>query len=195
MLRNSDKTEFNKVTIMSKNKILAVTISFLTLYATGIKAVDNESTSTNTPSVKSAEDKSTNAAEVRVPARKTQSEAASKTATFENISSTAEAYKTALDAHALAEALKQIDKDGAFKGTVTGIFEPRSGGLAIMNFDKNYRTALTALLKGGDFEKFPDLKHLVGKEALVTGKFISFQGRAEIVLTNTAQIKLVEAVK
>ncbi len=64
-----------------------------------------------------------------------------------------------------------------------------------MNFDKNYRTALTALLKGADFDKFPDLKILVGKDVLVTGTFIAYQGRAEIVLTNTAQIKLVEAAK
>lgn len=178
---------------MPKNKILVLAVATLALFTFKALADDSSSTSTNAPAVKSADSQATNTTEARPPAKKSQSDVASKTATFGKISNTEEAYKSALDAHALDLALKQVDKEGAFKGTVTGIYEPR--GLAIMNFDKNYRTALTALLKGGDFEKFPDLKTLVGKEVLVTGKFISFQGRAEIVLTNATQIKLVESSK
>lgn len=119
-----------------------------------------------------------------------QADVASTTAKFGLVSKTDGTYKTALDAHALADALKQADKDGAFKGKVTQIFEPR--GMAIINFDTNYRTAMTALLKKDSFDKFPALTNLVAKEVLITGKFISYQGRAEIILTNAAQIKLVE---
>ena len=64
--------------------------------------------------------------------------------------------------------------------------------MAIINFDTNYRSALTALLKKDSFEKFPALTNLVNKEVLVSGKFIDYQGRAEIILTNAAQVKLVE---
>ncbi len=167
---------------MPKNKILALIVATLAVFAFNALAADSPSAPTNAPETKPAP-------------KKSQSDVASKTATFGKISMTEDAYKSALDAHALDLALKQVDKEGAFKGTVTAIYEPRSGGLAIMNFDKNYRTALTALLKGADFAKFPDLKTLVGKDVLVMGKFISFQGRAEIVLTNAAQIKLVESPK
>jgi len=121
-----------------------------------------------------------------------QADVASKTAKFSLVSKSDETYKTALDAHDLAVALKQADKDGAFKGKVTQIFEPRGGAMAIVNFDTNYRTALTALLRKDSFDKFPALTNLVGKEVLVSGKFINYQGRGEIILTNTAQVKLVE---
>lgn len=168
---------------MSKNKILPLAVATLALFTFNALAEDSPSTATNAPASKPAATK------------QSQSDVASKTATFSKISMTEDTYKSALDAHALDLALKQVDKEGSFKGTVTAIYEPRSGGLAIMNFDKNYRTALTALLKGGDFVKFPDLKTLVGKDVLVTGKFISYQGRAEIVLTNATQIKLVESSK
>ncbi len=121
-----------------------------------------------------------------------QADVASKTAKFASVSKMAELYKTALDAHALDDATKQVDKDGAFKGTVAKIYEPRGGAMAIVNFDANYRNALTALLRKENFDKFPALTNLTGKEVVIAGKFIDYQGHAEIVLTNAAQIKLVE---
>ena len=122
----------------------------------------------------------------------TQAEAASKTAKFGKIAKTDESYKTALDAHALADAQKMVDKAAAFKGTVTKVFEPRSGIVAILNFDENYRTALSAALQKENYDKLPALTNLVGKDILVSGKFIQFQERVEVVLTNAAQIKIVE---
>lgn len=144
--------------------------------------------------------KSTNAAEAqsadaKLASRKTQSDAASKTAKFGTVATTAPEYQSALDAHALEAALKQQNKLGAFKGTVTATYEPRSGGLAIMNFDADYKKAISALLRGNDFTNFPDLKKIVGKDVLVSGKFMAYQGRAEIVLTNVDQVKLVETGK
>jgi hypothetical protein len=121
-----------------------------------------------------------------------QADVASKTAKFGKVAKTDESYKNALDAHALDDAFKQVDKDGAFKGKVTKIFEPRGGALAIVNFDANYRSALTALLKKENFSNFPALTNLLAKEVMVSGKFTNYQGRAEIVLTNSAQIKLAE---
>ncbi len=119
-----------------------------------------------------------------------QGDVASPTATFGKVAKTDDAYKTAVDAHALDEALKLVDKDGAFKGTVAKVFEPR--GLAIVEFDQNYKTALTAIVKGTNFTNFPALTNLVGKEVVVTGKFIKYRDSAEIVLDKPEQVKLVE---
>jgi hypothetical protein len=165
---------------MTNTRILLTSIALLSFVATGFAADSTPPASTN------AQPK-----DVSAPARKSQSDVASKTASFGMISKTNETFKTALDAHALAEGLKEADKVGAFKGTVTKIFEPRGGNLAIMNFDADYKTAMTGLLKGENFTNFPDLKLLVGKEAVVSGKLIDFQGRPEIVLTNSDQIKVV----
>jgi hypothetical protein len=126
------------------------------------------------------------------PAAKPQSDVASKTAVFGKTSKGDEICKAALDAHDLAAGSKQVDKDGAFKGTVAKVFEPRSGTLAILNFDEDYKKAMTALVRSENFDKFPDLKMLIGKDVLVTGKFMDYHGAVEIVLTNVAQIKVIE---
>src|SRR6202020_171938 len=61
-----------------------------------------------------------------VPKKTTkQADVASTKAKFGTVSKTDEAYKSALDAHALADAVKLVDKEGAFKGTVAKVFEPR----------------------------------------------------------------------
>ncbi|GEM_PF-2275436 len=126
------------------------------------------------------------------PAKKSQSELASKTATFVKVPKDAAVLKTALDAHDLAAGLKQVEKTNSFQGTVAKIFEPRGGTIAILNFDQDYKTAMTAVLRGDDFDKFPDLKALVGKQVLVTGKIIDYHGTPEIVLNSPEQLKLVE---
>jgi len=121
-----------------------------------------------------------------------QGAVASKTAKFGSVAKTDEAYTGALDAHDLAGAYKKVGQAGAFKGTVSKVFEERDGDLVILDFDLQYRTALTAVLKNPDFPKFPDLKALQGKELLVSGTFVDYRGKAEIVLISPEQIKLVK---
>ncbi len=129
-------------------------------------------------------------ADAKPPAREKQGDVASATATFGKIAKTDDAYKSALDAHALDDALKMVDKDGAFKGTVAKVFEPR--GLAIVEFDNDYKTALTAIVRGTNFSNFPALTNLIGKEVLVTGKFIKYRDAAEMVLDKPDQVKLAQ---
>lgn len=117
---------------------------------------------------------------------------ASKTAKFTTIYKNDSAYKDALDAHDLAASQKVVGKTGSFKGTVSKLFEERDGDLVVLDFDPNYKTALTAVLKNAEFPKFPDMSALVGKEVVVFGKFVDYQGRAQIELTDPGQIKLVE---
>lgn len=142
------------------------------------------------PSIKSTNAPSTNAPARRPSAARAskQAEAASPTAKFGDVSGSDETYKSALDAHLLADALKLSGKPGAFKGTVTAVFEPRN--VAILNFDADYRAAISAIVQGTNFSKFPALTNLIGKNVVVTGTFSNYQGRAEIVLTNPQQIKV-----
>jgi hypothetical protein len=122
----------------------------------------------------------------------TQSALASPTTTFGTIARTDATCINALDAHDLAAGLKLTGKEAAFKGTVTRLFEPRSGTIAILNFDAQYKTAMTAVLRKDAYAKFPALKSLIGKAVLVTGKITNYHDAPEIVLASPDQIKLVE---
>jgi len=128
----------------------------------------------------------------RDPMKPLQHVVASKTAKFGTVDKDDAAYKNALDAHDLAGTLKMVGKEGSFKGTVSKFFEERDGDLIVFDFDPNYRTAITAVLKNPEFPKFPDVKTLDGKEILVSGKFVDYHGKAQIELTDPKQIKIVK---
>lgn len=121
-----------------------------------------------------------------------QKSVASKSAAFGTVAKADKAYTSAIDAHDKSAASKMIGQDGAFRGKVAKLYTPRSGGVLILNFDDDYKTALTAVLKKDDFSKFPDMSQLDGKEVVVSGKFTDFKGNAEIVLTDPKQIALVK---
>ncbi len=128
----------------------------------------------------------------RDPMKPLQHVVASKTAQFETVDKNDAAYKNALDAHDLAGTLKLVGQEGSFRGTVSKFFEERDGDLIVFDFDPNYRTAITAVLKNPDFPKFPDVKTLEGKEIVVSGKFVDYHGKAQIELTDPKQIKIVK---
>jgi len=176
-----------------KLKVTALTLATYTVMT--LLAAAQTTPAAPAPDAKTSESQTNAAApatgtEVKKPAKQLQADVASKTATFGKVAKTDDAYKTAVEAHAIDDALKLVDKDGAFKGTVAKVFEPR--GLAIVEFDQNYKTALTALVKGNNFTNFPALTNLIGKEVLVTGKFIKYRESAEIVLDKPEQVKVVE---
>ena len=126
------------------------------------------------------------------PMKPLQHVVASKTAKFETIDKNDAVYKSALDAHDLAGSLKLVGQDGAFRGTVDQLFEERDGDLIVFDFDHNYKTAVTAVLKNPNFPKFPVVRDLKGKEIVVTGKWVDFHGKAQIELTDPKQIKIVK---
>jgi len=136
--------------------------------------------------------RSASAVQDRDPMKPLQHVVASKTAKFGTVDKDDVAYKNALDAHDLAGTLKMVGKEGSFKGTVRKLFEERDGDLIVFDFDPNYRTAITAVLKNPDFPKFPDVKMLEGKEIVVSGKFVDYHGKAQIELNDPKQIKLVK---
>ena len=120
-----------------------------------------------------------------------QAPAASKTAKFETVAKSDALYASAIDAHDKAAAEKMNGKSGAFRGTVAKLFSPRSGTIVILNFDDDYKSALTAVLKKDNFSKFPDLAQLEGKEIIVSGKFTEFKGSPQIELKDAKQIAVV----
>src|SRR5215831_2239198 len=127
----------------------------------------------------------------RDPMKPLQNVVASKTAKFGTVDKNDPLYKNALDAHDLDAAMKLVGKEGAFHGIVDKMFEERDGDLVVFDFDPNYRTALTAVLRNPDFPKFPVVRDLKGKEILVSGKFVDYHGKAQIELSDPKQIKLV----
>jgi len=127
----------------------------------------------------------------RDPMKPLQNVVASRTAKFATLDKNDPVYKNALDAHDLDAAMKLVGKEGAFHGTVDKLFEERDGDLVVFDFDPNYRTALTAVLRNPDFPKFPVVRDLKGKEIVVSGKFVDYHGKAQIELTDPKQIRLV----
>jgi hypothetical protein len=117
---------------------------------------------------------------------------ASSTARFGSVGKDDPTYRAALEAHDLTAAQALVGKQGSFRGTVSKLFEERDGDLVVLDFDPNYRSALTAVLRNVSFPKFPDMKALEGKEVVVSGTFSDYRGKAQVELADPSQIKLVE---
>ncbi len=126
------------------------------------------------------------------PIGKAQSALASKTATFAMVPAADPAVAKALEAHNLADAQKQVGKAGAFQGIVTKAYSPDDHDNVILDFDKKYKTALTAVVMPGDYAKFPDLTTLEGKHVLLTGTWSAPKGKPQITLSDPAQVKIIQ---
>jgi len=124
--------------------------------------------------------------------RESQKSVASKSAKFETVAKADKLYADAIDAHDLSKAGKMMGRDGAFRGKVAKLYTSRTGTIVSLNFDEDYKTALTAVVKGSDFSKFPDLSQLEGKHVVVSGTFSEYKGNPQIVLTDPKQIAVVK---
>ena len=63
--------------------------------------------------------------------------------------------------------------------------------IVFLNLNQRYPDSpLTCVIKGSDTNNFPDLKNYQDKEVEVSGRITDFQGKPEIVLTTTNQIKI-----
>jgi DNA/RNA endonuclease YhcR with UshA esterase domain len=131
-------------------------------------------------------------APAQLGAAKSQASAASKTAKFGTVKAGDGSVAKALKASDLAGAKKLVGKEGTFEGVVVKVFSPSSNSLVILNFDKNYRNALTAVLRTKNYAAFPDMQTLKGKRVLISGTFEDYKGSTEIQLTKPEQVKLVQ---
>ena len=123
--------------------------------------------------------------------RAPQSKVAAK-GEFPTIKSTDAAVKSARPASDLAGAKKLVGKEVKIIGTVAKVYAPQSNTLVLLNFAKNYKTAVIGAVKAEHFAKFPDLNKLAGKKVLLSGKMISFKGAPEVELTKVGAIRVVK---
>ena len=119
-----------------------------------------------------------------------QASVALKGKNFASIAAGDAKLKAAKDPKDLAAAKKLIGKTAVFSGTVAKVFEPK--GLVLINFDKNYKNAITAVVRSKNFSAFPDLKTLEGKKVIVSGKVEEYKGTAEVMLEKMDDIKIVK---
>ena len=85
----------------------------------------------------------------------------------------------------------------AIRGTCVAVYVPRNGSVAILNFDRNFRSAATVPIFKDHFEKWPGgaasiEKAYKGKELLVQGLVTEYRGAAQIKAAHPAQIRVVE---
>lgn len=124
--------------------------------------------------------------------RPAQSTVAAKTA-FGTVPATDKTVTAALDAKALAEALKEVGKPGAFQGTVSTVYSPEDHDVTVLDFAPHYKDAVTAPAKPDAYAMLPDLKSLVGKHVLISGTWSkNSHGVAQIELTRPDQIKIIQ---
>ena len=65
--------------------------------------------------------------------------------------------------------------------------------VVLLNLDRKYpESPLTCAVRGSDTNKFPDVEKHLGRQVEVTGRIIDYQGRPEIILTDTNQITVLD---
>ena len=98
---------------------------------------------------------------------------------------------TATSAKDLKATIALEGKQGVFTGTVAKVYIPESNSIVVLDFAKDYDTALTAVVKPDAYKVFPDLNKLNGKTIVITGPVTEFHGRPQVVLSQLSQIKVV----
>jgi DNA/RNA endonuclease YhcR with UshA esterase domain len=92
-----------------------------------------------------------------------------------------------------AEAKKHLKADAVVTGTIAEVH--LGAGAVHLNFEQPYPNAVfTAVIFANKTNLFPEVAKLKGKTVEVSGKITEYQGRPEIVLASTNQLKIVEKV-
>jgi hypothetical protein len=121
-----------------------------------------------------------------------QAEVASKSVKFATLSTSAREYKEAKSATDLVGAKKRMGKPTTFKGTVFQIFTPDDNNTVILNFAKDSKSGMTAVVHRENFSRFPKLEDLKGKLVVFTSRVVESDGRPQVALTRPGQLKIVE---
>jgi len=86
------------------------------------------------------------------------------------------------------EALKHIGDTASVRGTLVKAYTSASGTV-FLDFCKSYKTCpFSGVIFADDAMAFGDLSRLAGQTVTLTGKISSYQGKAEIVLSNPNQL-------
>lgn len=86
------------------------------------------------------------------------------------------------------EAPNHIGKVASVQGVLVDAFASQSGTV-FLDFCKSYKTCpFSGVIFAGDVDKFPNIDQYAGRIITVTGKITSYQGKAEIVVSDPSQL-------
>lgn len=86
------------------------------------------------------------------------------------------------------DAPSYIGKTASVRGKLLKVYTSK-GGTTFLDFCANYKTCpFTAVIFSDDLKKFNDLEGYVGSTVTLSGKIVSYQGKAEIVLSSPSQL-------
>ena len=90
--------------------------------------------------------------------------------------------------YAYTDAPTHVGEYASVRGTLVEAYTSATGTI-FLDFCKSYKTcSFSGVIFAGDAKKFGDLSRYVGVTITLTGKISSYQGKAEIVLTDPKQI-------
>ena len=90
----------------------------------------------------------------------------------------------------IADAASLLGKSGCVTGRVLRVYTSRSGN-TFLDFCPDYRTCpFTSVIFASDASKFGDLGVLVGKRVEIQGVVQAYEGRAEIIIRDPQQIRV-----
>ncbi len=86
------------------------------------------------------------------------------------------------------EAPKHVGEYASVRGILVEAYTSKSGTV-FLDFCKNYKTcSFSGVIFADDVKKFGDLSRYTGTTITLTGKISSYQGKAEIILSDTNQL-------
>lgn len=116
--------------------------------------------------------------------------ATAKTA-YQRIASNSAAASGACDARDLAAAVRLAGKPASIRGTVANVYSSKTTALVAIDFDKDYKKAVEAVVIGDAALKLPGLHTLTGEQVVISGKIDLYHGLPEIKVESPSQIRVI----
>ncbi|MDP2665103.1 MAG: hypothetical protein Q8P23_00425, partial [bacterium] len=86
------------------------------------------------------------------------------------------------------EAIKHVGEYASVRGTLIDAYTSKTGTV-FLDFCASYKTCpFSGVIFADDAKKFGDLSKYNGKTVTLTGKIVSYEGKAEIILSSPSQI-------
>ncbi|MDP2655511.1 MAG: phospholipase D-like domain-containing protein [bacterium] len=86
------------------------------------------------------------------------------------------------------EAIKHVGNYASVRGTLVEAYISKTGTV-FLDFCKSYKTCpFSGVIFADDAKKFGDLSRYNGQTVTLTGKIVSYEGKAEIVLSSPSQL-------
>jgi DNA/RNA endonuclease YhcR with UshA esterase domain len=92
----------------------------------------------------------------------------------------------------IREAVSRVGTEGCVSGRVLRVFTSRAGN-TFLDFCPDYRTCpFSSVIFASDRQNFGDLGILTGKDIEIRGLIRTYEGRAEIAIHDSQQIRLAQ---